>query len=101
MSEQRAASAEREIIDRVRAYVRENFLYMRPDWPLPDDAPLLGSGVVDSIGVVELVEFLEREFSVTIPEEEITERHLGSLRAIAEFVGAKCDTERTRSTHAA
>jgi len=90
-----------EIVNRVRAYVRENFLYMRPDWPLPDDAPLLGSGVVDSIGVVELVEFLEREFAVVIPEEEITERHLGTLRAIAEFVGAKRDVERTRSTHAA
>ncbi|HEY6807994.1 MAG TPA: acyl carrier protein [Gemmatimonadales bacterium] len=101
MNEQRAASAERQIIDRVRAYVRENYLYMRPDWPLPDDAPLLGSGVVDSIGVVELVEFLEREFAVTIPEDEITERHLGSLAAIAAFVVAKRNAEPARSTHAA
>jgi acyl carrier protein len=90
-----------DIVNRVRAYVRENFLYMRPDWPLPDDAPLLGSGVVDSIGVVELVEFIEREFSVTIPEEEITEGHFGTLRAIGTFVGKKRDTERGRSTHAA
>ena len=90
-----------EIVDRVRAYVRDNFLYMRPDWPLPDDAPLLGSGVVDSIGVVELVEFVEREFAVTIPEEEITERHFGTLRAIATFVAAKRDAGTERSTHAA
>jgi acyl carrier protein len=90
-----------EIVDRVRAYVRDNFLYMRPDWPLPDDAPLLGSGVVDSIGVVELVEFVEREFAVTIPEEEITERHFGTLRAIGTFVEHKRNAERGRSTNAA
>jgi acyl carrier protein len=89
MDEQRPELTERDIVDRVRAYVRENFLYMRPDWPLGDDAPLLGSGVVDSIGVVELVEYLEREFGVRIPDEDITERHLGTLRAIAGFVVGK------------
>ena len=77
------------ITDRVRAYVRDNFLYMRPDWLLQDDAPLLGSGVIDSIGVIELVEFLQREFACAIPEDEITEANLGSLSAIARFVHRK------------
>jgi len=31
-----------EIADRTRAYIRENFLYMRPDWPLKDEDPLFG-----------------------------------------------------------
>ncbi len=77
------------IAERTRAYVRDNFLYMRPDWPLPDDAPLLGGGVIDSIGVIELVEFLQREFACVIVEDEITEANLGSLGAIARFVHAK------------
>src|SRR5437867_6635170 len=45
------------IADRTRAYVRENFLYMRPDWPLKDEDPLFGGGVIDSIGVIELSGF--------------------------------------------
>lgn len=77
------------IADRARAYVRDNFLYMRPDWPLADDAPLLGGGVIDSIGVIELVEFLQKEFGCSIVEDEITEANLGSLGAIARFVHAK------------
>jgi acyl carrier protein len=77
------------IADRARTYVRDNFLYMRPDWPLQDDAPLLGSGVIDSIGVIELVEFLQREFGCSIAEDEITEANLGSLSAIARFVHTK------------
>jgi len=78
------------IADRTRAYVRDNFLYMRPDWPLKDEDPLFGGGVIDSIGVIELVGFLQREFGCTLEEEEITERNLGSIAAIARFVSAKC-----------
>ena len=80
---------ESQIADRTRTYVRQTFLYMRPDWPLGDEAPLLGSGVIDSIGVIELVEFLQQEFGCDIREDEITEGNLGTLGAIARFIHAK------------
>ena len=90
MSDQSQGVAPEVIADRTRAYVRDNFLYMRPDWPLDDEAPLLGGGVIDSIGVIELVDFLQREFGCAIVEDEITEANLGSLGAITRFVHAKC-----------
>ncbi len=86
-----------EIADRVRAYVRENFLYMRPDWPLQDEDPLFGGGVIDSIGAIELVGFLQREFGCTLEEDEITERNLGSVAAIARFLSAKRTGEGVRA----
>jgi acyl carrier protein len=79
-----------EIVERTRAWVRENFLYMRPDWPLGDDDPLLGNGVIDSIGVIELVGFLQRTFDFVIADDEIVEDNLGTLRAIGRFVHEKC-----------
>ncbi len=79
-----------EIVDRTRTWVRENFLYMRPDWKFGDDDPLLGSGVIDSIGVIELVEFLQSAFAFKIADDEIVEQNLGSLNAIGRFVYAKC-----------
>jgi acyl carrier protein len=78
-----------EVVERARTWVRDNFLYMRPDWPLGEDTPLLKSGVIDSIGVVELVSFLEQTFQVVIPEDQITERNLGTLGAIGAFVEGK------------
>jgi len=90
MDQQTTGPAQSEIVDRTRAYVRENFLYMRPDWKLGDEDPLLGSGVIDSIGVIELVEFLQHAFQLAIAEEEITERNLGTLAAIGQFVYQKC-----------
>ena len=90
MDQQTTGPAQSEIVDRTRAYVRENFLYMRPDWTLGDEDPLLGSGVIDSIGVIELVQFLQDAFQLAIAEEEITERNLGTLGAIGRFVYQKC-----------
>lgn len=78
-----------QILERTRAYVRENFLYMRPDFALGDDDPLLAKGVIDSMGVMELLGFLGSEFGITVADEEVTEDNLGSLSAIARFVEAK------------
>lgn len=75
-----------EVVSQTREWVRENFLYMRPDWPLDETTPLLRSGVVDSIGVIELVAFLERTFGRTIPEREITEENFGTLEAIGRYL---------------
>jgi acyl carrier protein len=97
MSEGRGELTPAVIAERTRAYVRDNFLYMRPDWPLGDDDPLLESGVIDSIGVVELITFLQGEFGCTFDEEEIAERNLGSIAAIARFVHAKCNGGRVRA----
>ena len=79
-----------EIVDRTRTWVRETFLYMRPDWKVSDDDPLLGSGVIDSVGVIELVEFLQSAFSCKVADDEIVEQNLGTLNAIGRFVHAKC-----------
>lgn len=78
-----------DILARTRGYIQENFLYMRPAFRLADDDPLLEKGVIDSMGVMELLGFLKREFGVEVPDVEITEENLGSLNAIARYVAYK------------
>ena len=79
----------RDILERTRDYVRENFLYMRPDLQLGDDDALLAKGVIDSMGVMEMLGFLTSEFGIVVADEEVTEENLRSLNAIARFVDAK------------
>jgi acyl carrier protein len=74
------------VVSAVRTYVRENFLYAKPDAALADDASLLEQGVIDSMGVVELVEFLQGTFGIHVEDDEITEDNLGTIRAIARYV---------------
>lgn len=80
---------QREIGERIRRYVRENFLYMRPEFEFADDENLLAHGIIDSLGAVELLGFVQDEFSITVEDEEVTERNLGSVRGIVEFVARK------------
>jgi acyl carrier protein len=80
---------ESEILAKVRAFVEREFLYMRPDFKLADGDDLMKAGVVDSMGVLEVMNFLDEEFGVMPADDEITEANLGSLAAIARFVKAR------------
>lgn len=79
-----------EIANRARKYVRENFLYARPNYEFSDTDSLLMLGIIDSMGVAELVAFIEDEFAVELDDDDITEENLGSVEGIAGFVFAKC-----------
>ena len=77
--------AQPEIAARIREYVLENFLYMRPGYELADTDSLLGHGIIDSMGVMELVTLIQGEFGVKVQEADITEENFGTLEAIARF----------------
>lgn len=72
-----------------RAYVMENFLYTHPDAVLRADEPLLGAGIIDSMGIIELVDWITATWDVYVEDDEITEENLGSLAAIADYVCRK------------
>jgi acyl carrier protein len=80
-----------EVIERTRSYITENFLYMRRDFRLDDNDSLLGSGIIDSMGVMEVILFLETEFGVEVGDEDVTEENLGSIRAISRYVTARTE----------
>jgi len=88
-TETHPAMDEAAILARTRAYVTETFLYMRPGFPLADQDRLLQRGVIDSMGVMELIAFLRSEFGVDVADEDITESNLGTLADIARYVTAK------------
>jgi acyl carrier protein len=75
--------------DEVRAFIDENFLYMRPDLDLQDTDDLLGLGVIDSLGFVELVDEVQARYGVQVQDVEITEDNFGSVAAIVAFIERK------------
>jgi acyl carrier protein len=77
------------IIERTREYIAGQFLYMRSDVVIEPSDSLLERGIIDSMGVVELLAFVEETFAVPVADDEITEEHFGSLDGIARFVTRK------------
>ncbi|MEJ7894873.1 MAG: acyl carrier protein [Solirubrobacteraceae bacterium] len=84
MSDQR----EQTLVE-LRAFVEENYLYLRPGLRLQDTDQLLELGIIDSLGFVELVEEVQTRYAVTVADVEITEQNFGSIAAIAAYVGRK------------
>jgi len=78
-----------EIIDRIRGYVTENFLYMRQGVEFADTDSLLGRGIIDSMGIGELVVFVQDEFAILVDDGEITEENFGTVESIGQFVFGK------------
>jgi acyl carrier protein len=59
-----------------------------PEPPAPDD-PIIAAGVIDSLGLFDLVAFVERRYGLAIPSEEIVLENFLTVRALATFVLAK------------
>ena len=51
-----------------------------------DDDSLVEVGVIDSTGILELIEFLESHFGIQVSEAETVPENLGSIASLAEFV---------------
>jgi acyl carrier protein len=81
-----------DILKRVRAFIEENFLFRADVSDLADTDSLLENGVMDSTGILELVAFLESDFSMQMSDAEIVPDNLDSIASIARYVERKLTT---------
>lgn len=51
-----------------------------------DDFKLIDSGALDSIGIFNLVSFLEKKFSINVEPQDLNESNFNSIAAIERFV---------------
>ncbi len=51
-----------------------------------EDTLLLEQGLLDSLGLMSLVAFLERQYQLIVPEEEITSDNFRSLATIRKLI---------------
>jgi len=50
---------------------------------------LIESGVIDSLGILKLLEFLESKFSINISDEELIPENFESIESIESFISRK------------
>ena len=74
--------------DKIRAFITENFLFGN-DEGFKDDTSFLNEGIVDSTGILELVSFLEEEFSITIEDEDLLPENLDSINNVVAYLEKK------------
>jgi acyl carrier protein len=74
---------------RVRAFIKDNFMYRDDRADLADTESLLDAGLVDSTGILELVAFIETEFSIQMADTDIVPDNLDSVDTIVRYVEGK------------
>ena len=62
----------------IREFVVENFLFGEANG-FKDETSFLEEGIIDSTGILELVTYLEDEFSITVEDEELVPENLDSI----------------------
>ncbi len=72
----------------IRAFIVDTFLF-GDGAGLFDDTPLFEKHIVDSIGVLEIVEFLEEHFGIRIEDHELVPENLNSIENISRFLEMK------------
>lgn len=75
-------------VARIRAFIVEHFPSAR-NRTLHGDERLLANGILDSLGVLDLVAFLEDEFGISVADDDLVPEHFESLRSLAAFVAHK------------
>ncbi|MEJ2176866.1 MAG: acyl carrier protein [Gammaproteobacteria bacterium] len=53
------------------------------------DQDLLISGLIDSIGVMRLVGFIEKDLDTTIPPKDVTLENFGNVNTIVSYIDSQ------------
>jgi len=77
-----------EIAKKVSSFIKSNYLFDEGK-TLDPAASLLGTGTVDSTGIVELISFLEEDFQVSFEDNELTADNFDSVDKIVAILGRK------------
>jgi len=80
-----------QIGEEVRSFLlgTDTFRELIGDAGIDRATPLLEQGILDSIGIFELVGFLETRFQIRLSSQDIVESHFRDLASIESFVARK------------
>lgn len=82
---------------KITEYLAENFLLGDASELNPDES-LLDSGVMDSTGVMELVQFLEQTFRIEVQDDDLVPENLDTIANIDAFVNRKLAAQTEKPT---
>ncbi len=78
-----------DLKDTLKKYVLEQFLPGEAPEALTDDVKLISDGIIDSLGSLKLVAFVEEKFGVQIEAHEIDADHLDSIDDIVGLISSR------------
>jgi len=78
-----------EIKSSVRNFIVSNFLFGANGDSFTDQDSFLNKGIMDSTGILELIQFLEVNYQIKVEETETLPENLDSIDNVCSFVTRK------------
>lgn len=73
--------------EQIKKFIIDTFMY--GEGSLEDDEQLFESGIVDSMGFIKLLSYIEKTFNVPVDMSEVTMDKFGTVNDIVEMVNSK------------
>lgn len=74
---------------KLRHYILENYLFTDDQSQLNNADSFMEKGILDSTGIMEVIFFIEEEFSVQVADEEMIPENLDSVDNLINFINKK------------
>jgi acyl carrier protein len=69
-------------------YIKQEFLRDN-NADLGADQDLISSGIIDSIGILQLVAFIDERFGISVPDEDVVFEHFQSVESLSDYLEEK------------
>lgn len=90
-----------ELDQQIRKYLVENLLYVDDASQYDNDTSFIREGLIDSMGVMELVMYVQSRFGITVEQQEVTPDNFDSVNKIVAFIRYKQSVAiQSEGTHA-
>ena len=77
------------IEENLRTFIQNNFLLGDKNRAIKKDESFLQSGIIDSTGVLELVNFIEETYKIKVEDEELVPENLDSIQNLIVYIQKK------------
>lgn len=74
---------------KIRTFIAETILFSDNGYPHADDTSFLEEGIVDSMGIMELVMFVDESFNIRVEDEELVPDNFDSVSKLAAYIRLK------------
>ncbi len=78
-----------DIETRIKQFVLDNLVFGGTLDDIDADASFMASGTIDSLGVLELITFVEETYGIEVLDEDVLPENFDSVRTLATYICTK------------
>jgi acyl carrier protein len=83
--------------ENIRNFIKKNLAKKPEHLEIGDQENIIGNGMVDSLGLIKIVNYLEESFSIRLKDEDITPDNFESIESISLLLEQTLNSRVARS----